>query len=128
MDYPIGYAVFVVDRNNTFTKAQRGSITTLTSSAASIAINLDDNNFFSHTFTENTTLANPSGTLVPGQSGSIFLTQHASAPKTLAYGSYWDFVNGTAPTVSATNSTVDRLDYVVRTTTSIHAVLTKAWS
>lgn len=114
--------------NQTFSKAQRGSITALTSTSNSIAVDFADNNFFSHTFTENTTLANPSN-IVAGQSGSIFFTQHASAAKTLAYGSYWDFESGTTPTIGTTLSGVYRLDYVVRTTTSIHAKLvTGAWS
>ncbi len=100
--------------DSTWTGAQRPTVTALTSSAASIAIELNDSNDFSHTFTEDTTLANPTSVAVAGQSGSIYLTQHASAPKTLAFGSEYDFAGGTAPTVTATNSARDRLDYVVR--------------
>ncbi len=113
------------DVANTFTKTQSGSITALTSTAASIAVDATLNNHFSHTFTENTTLANPTG-LVAGTSGSFFLTQHASAPKTLAFGSYYKFPAGTAPTVTATNSAVDRIDYIVRSATLIDCVWTGA--
>ncbi len=110
----------------TWSAAQRGSITTLTD-AANIATNLALNNFFSVTLAGNRTLDNPTN-IVAGQSGCIFITQDATGSRTLAYGSYWDFAGGTAPTLSTAASSVDRLDYVVRTTTSIHAVLTKAWS
>ncbi len=115
------------DVNNTFTKSQRGSITALTSTAASIAVDLANNNHFSHTFTENTTLANPSN-IVAGQCGSFLLTQHASAPKTLAFGSYYKFPSGTAPTITATNSAEDRIDYIVRSTIKIECVWTGASS
>jgi len=110
---------------NTFSKAQSGSITALTSTTNSIAVDAALNNHFSHTFTENTTLANPTN-LVAGTSGSLFLTQHASAPKTLAFGSYYKFAEGTAPTVTATNSATDRIDYIVRTTSLIDCVWTGA--
>lgn len=113
----------VTDAAQSFTKAQRGTPIALTSSAASIAVDASLGNNFSHTFTENTTLANPTN-LVAGQSGSIALTQHASAPKTLAFGSYWKFAGGTAPSVTATNSAKDRIDYYVKSTTEIDAVLT----
>ena len=113
------------DVNNTFSKTQSGSITALTSTAASIAVDASLNNHFSHTFTENTTLANPTN-LVAGTSGSFFVTQHASSPKTLAFGGYYKFAGGTAPTITAVNSAEDRIDYIVRTTTSIECVWTGA--
>lgn len=114
------------DQNQTFTAAQRGAIVQLTDSAT-ITPNMNDGNFFSLTLTGNRTLANPAN-ITPGQSGSIFITQDAAGSRALAYGSYWDFAGGLAPTLSISANAVDRLDYVVRTATSIHAVLTKAWS
>jgi len=116
--YVDGEAAAVLSVAQSFTAAQRASETSLTSSAASIAVDLALNNDFSHTFTENTTLANPTN-IVVGQSGAIRLTQHASSPKTLAFGSYWDFVGGTTPTVTATNSARDTLFYHVRSATQI---------
>jgi hypothetical protein len=98
-----------------------GTPVALTSTSASIAVNMNDSNF-THTFTENTTLANPTN-LTAGQSGVIVFTQHASSPKTLAFGSYWDFPSGTVPTVTATNSAVDVLAYYVNSSTSITAKL-----
>lgn len=102
----------------TFDDAARGSVTALTSSGASIAIDFAAGNYFSHTFTENTTLANPSN-IVAGQSGTITFTQHASSPKTLAFGSYWDTPGGSAPSVTATNSAVDVLVWYANSTTKI---------
>ncbi len=113
-------------QNNTFTKAQQGSITALTD-GANIATNLLLNNFFSVTLAGNRTLDNPTN-IVAGQSGCIFITQDATGSRTLAYGTQWDFAGGTAPALSTAANSVDRLDYVVRTATSIHAALTKAWS
>jgi len=103
-----------------FTVAQRGTATALTSTAASIAVDLALANNFTHTLTENTTLANPSN-ITAGQSGVIVFTQHASAPKTLAFASYWKFPSGTAPSLTATNSAVDVLAYYVESTTRITA-------
>jgi hypothetical protein len=110
----------------TFTKAQRGSITALTD-GATITPDFALNNFYSVTLAGNRTLANPTS-IVANQSGSIFMTQDATGSRSLAFGSYWDFAGGTAPTLSTAANTVDRLDYLVRTTGSIHAVLTRAWA
>ena len=104
-----------------FTASQRATITALTSTSNSIAVDFATSNDYSHTFTENTTLANPTN-IVAGQCGSIFFTQHASSPKTLGFGTYWYFTSD--PTITATNSALDRIDYVVRSTTVIDAVAT----
>ena len=108
------------NQNNTFTKAQRGSITAL-SDGANISTDFALNNHFSVTLGGNRTLANPTN-IVAGQSGSIFVTQDGTGSRTLSYSGYWDFPAATAPTLSTTAAAVDRIDYIVRTTTSIHAV------
>jgi len=110
------------NQNNTFTKAQRGSITAL-SDGANISTDFALNNHFSVTLGGNRTLANPTN-IVAGQSGSIFVTQDGTGSRTLSYSGYWKFPAATAPTLSTTAAAVDRIDYVVRTTTSIHAVAT----
>jgi hypothetical protein len=115
-----------IDTAQTFTKGQRGEITALTD-GSSITPDLADSNNFSVTLGGNRTLANPSN-IVAGQSGSIFVTQDGTGSRTLAYGSYWDFAGGTAPTLSTSANAVDRIDYVVRTSTSIHAVFTANYS
>jgi len=111
---------------NTFTAGQRGEITTLTD-AANIATNLADSNNFTVTLGGNRTLDNPTN-IVAGQSGSIFIVQDGTGSRTLAFGSYWDFAGGTAPTLTTTANAVDRIDYIVRSSTSIHAVFTADYS
>ena len=115
-----------IDTAQTFTKGQRGEITVLTD-GATITPDLADSNNFSVTLGGNRTLANPTNT-VAGQSGSIFITQDGTGSRTLAYGTNYDFAGGTAPTLSTTAGAVDRIDYVVRTATSIHAVFTANYS
>jgi hypothetical protein len=104
----------------TFTGAQRGEITALTD-AASIATDLASSNNFSVTLAGNRTLANPTN-IVAGQSGSIFITQDGTGSRTLAYGSYFKFVAGTAPVLSTAAAAIDRIDYVVKSSTAIQAV------
>lgn len=115
-----------LDTAQTFTKGQRGEITTLTS-ASTVTPDFADSNNFTLTLGTNVTLANPSN-LTAGQSGSIFLVQDGTGSRTLSFGTYWEFAGGTAPTISSAASSVDRLDYIVRSTTSIHAVVTLAYS
>lgn len=106
-----GANIAVTNAVNAFTGAQRGTVTALTSSSASIAINLATNNNFSHTTSENTTLAAPSNATA-GQSGIITITQGATA-RTLAYNTFYKFAGGTVPTLTATAGAVDIFAYYV---------------
>lgn len=106
-----GANIAVTNAAQTFTGAQRGAATALTSSASSIAINLATNNNFSHTTSENSTLAAPSNATV-GQSGIIVITQGATA-RTLAYNTFYKFAGGTVPTLTATVGAVDVFAYYV---------------
>ena len=110
----------------TISGASNGNITTLTD-GATITPNLDDSDMFTVTLGGNRTLANPSN-IDAGQTGSIFIVQDGTGSRTLAFGSYWDFAGGTAPTLSTTASAVDRIDFIVRSSTSIHAVFTANYS
>ena len=114
------------DTVQTFTSAQRVEIETLTD-GATITPDFANTNNFTVTLGGNRTLANPSN-LVAGQSGSIFIVQDGTGSRTLSWGSYWDFVDATAPTLTTTAAAVDRVDYVVRSNTSIHAVATLNYS
>lgn len=116
----------VTDAAQTFTAAQRGTITTL-SSATTVTPDFAASNNYTITLGHNATIANPTN-LTAGQSGSIFLVQDSSGSRTAAWGSYWDWAAGVAPTLTTTAAGVDRVDYVVRGTTSIHAVATLAYS
>ena len=109
-----------------FTAAQRGAISGLTD-GATITPDFALANNYSVTLAGNRTLANPTN-ITAGQSGSIFISQDGTGSRTLAYGTYYDFIGGTAPTLSTAASAVDRIDYVVRTSTSIHAVFTASYS
>ena len=105
----------------TMTGAAIGAVVALTD-ATSIATNLALGNNYSVTLAGNRTLANPTNT-VAGQSGSIFITQDGTGSRTLAFGSNFKFVAGTAPTLSTAAASVDRIDYVVAEATKIHAVV-----
>ena len=116
----------VTDAAQTFTAAQRGTITTLTS-GTTVTPDFAASNNYTITLGHNATIANPTN-LTAGQSGSIFLVQDGTGSRTAAWGSYWDWAAGVAPTLTTTAAGVDRVDYIVRSTTSIHAVATLAYS
>lgn len=101
-------------------------VATLTD-GANISVDLGANQNFTVTLAGNRTLDNPTN-IVVGQTGSIFIIQDATGSRTLSFGSYYDFAGGTAPTLTTTASAVDRIDYVVRTATSIHCVFTANYS
>ena len=109
------------DTAQSFTKAQRGTPVALTD-ASSIATDLSLGNNFSVTLGGNRTLANPTN-MTAGQSGVIVITQDGTGSRTLAYGSYWKFAGGTAPTLTTTASAVDVLAYYVESSTRITARL-----
>jgi hypothetical protein len=104
-----------------FSAAQRGAITALTD-GATITPDFALANNYSVTLGGNRTLANPTN-ITAGQSGAIFISQDGTGSRTLAFGTYWDFPAGTAPTLTTTANAVDLLVYTVRTTTSIQAQL-----
>jgi flagellar basal body rod protein FlgF len=110
----------------TVTGGVRANIVSLTD-ATNIAYDMDDGNNAAVTLAGNRTLDNPTNITV-GQSGSIFITQDGTGSRTLAYGDAYDFAGGTAPTLSTGANAVDRIDYIVRTTTSIHCVFTANYS
>lgn len=102
-----------------FTAAQRGAITALTD-GSTITPDFAVANNFSLTIGGNRTLANPTN-LTAGQSGIIVVTQDGTGSRSLAFGSYWKFAAGTAPTLTTTASAVDVLAYYVESSTRITA-------
>ena len=100
-----------------FTKAQRGTVVSLTD-AATIAVDLSLGNNFSVTLAGNRTLGAPTNTTA-GQSGVIVVTQDGTGSRTLAYNSIYKFAGGTAPTLTTTASAVDVLAYYVESSTRI---------
>lgn len=123
----------------TFTKAQRGSITQVNSTTGgSLATDMSLNNHF--LLSDNAgngtlaadnsgayTLANPSN-VTAGQSGSFFVKQDGTGGRTLAYGSNFKWAGGTAGVLSTAASAIDRIDYICQTTTAIELVMSKAFA
>lgn len=101
-----------------FTKAQRGDVVSLTD-AATVAVDLSLGNNFALTIAGNRTLGDPTN-VTAGQSGVIVVTQDGTGSRTLAYaGTKWKFAGGTAPTLTTTASAVDVLAYYVESSSRI---------
>ena len=110
----------------TFTGAQNKSRTALTSTSNAVAVNLALNNDFTMAMTESTTLSNPTGGTA-GQTGKIFISQHASSAKTLAFDTSWiERLTGSAPSLSTTTSARNILEYVYFDSTHIYYTLSTA--
>lgn len=95
--------------------------------AANVSLSFSNGQNFSLTLAGNRTLDNPTQ-CVPGQVGSIFIIQDGTGGRTLSYGTNWEFPAATAPTLSTSAAAVDRLDYIVRTSTAVQSVLSKEYS
>jgi len=115
----------VTDATQTFTAGQRGEVTTLTSSSGVLAIDFDASNNFYIELSENISSVTATNATA-GQSGSIFIAQPASGgPYTVGgWAAAYLFSGGTVPTITATNSKTDRVDYVIRTNGEIQVVWT----
>ena len=119
------------DEAQTFTAAQRATVTAL-NFAATMTPNFATSNNFSVTLTGTGRIANPTNQ-VAGQSGSIFITQDSTGSRVLSWGdsggtSAWYWAGGTAPTLSTGAAVKDRIDYIVAADGVIHAVATLAVS
>ena len=100
----------------------RGAVVDIKSNSDSATITLDFRwNNHEVTLGGNRTLGNPANT-VPGQSGSIFVHQDITGTRTLSYGSYFKFVEADVPVVDPTASSTTRIDYIVYSANTIHAV------
>ena len=88
-------------------------------------------NFFT-SVTAAHTLAQPTGCRT-GQTGSIFLVQDGGSG-TMAFNADWRFIDGTDPTMSTSDGSTDRLDYVIVSASSdgvggiIQSILSKGYS
>jgi len=109
-----------LDAAQTFTKGQRGEVTTLT--GTSPAPNLDDSNNFTITTSGTTTFGLPTNVAV-GQTGSIFIVYGGSHG--LAFNSAYKFVGGAAGiTPTSTSGAIDRIDYIVQNAAAGYVCLT----
>ena len=109
-----------LDAAQTFTKGQRGEVTTLT--GTSPAPDLDDSNNFTITTSGNTTFGLPTNVAV-GQTGSIFIVYGGT--HTLAFNAAYKFVGGAAGiTPTSTSGAIDRIDYIVQNAAAGYVCLT----
>ena len=108
---------------NTFAKAQRARVESVTVGAANVTLNFANANIFNLTLATSTHLNLPSN-VTAGQAGTIVIKQDGSGSRTLSYAGAWEFPSGTAPTLSTTANAEDRIDYVVVAANAIHAVAT----
>ena len=102
------------------------TITTLTD-GATITPDFSTSCNFTVTLGGNRTMANPTNA-VAGQSGSMFIVQDGTGSRTLSWGANWDWSSGLTPTLTTTANAVDRVDYVVRSSSAIQAVFTANYS
>lgn len=115
-----GTASKILDAANVFNGA--GSLVSCTgTSTATCDFGAGFNFTFTATTATNYTIANPSNSTKVGQTGCIYLLQPAAGTVvTIAFGSNWKSAGGTsAYTLTSTLSAVDRICYIVRTSTFI---------
>ena len=115
------------DQNTNFNNSVSVDVKAMSLGAGTHILDLDRNANFQLTLSGNITLANPAN-LTAGTTGSIFVIQDGTGSRTASFGTSWDFIGGTAPTLTTAASSVDRIDYIVLDSTNIHAVATLAYS
>ena len=91
--------------------------------AASITVDFNTAQNFIIQLGGNRTLAAPTN-CVAGQVGSIIVVQDGTGSRTLSYASNWKFPGGTAPTLTTGANLIDRVDYIVYTSTAVQAIAT----
>ena len=109
----------------TFIKQVAGTPVTLTD-AASIAVDFSTGTNFVVSLGGNRTLENPSNA-VAGQTGHIYVIQDGTGSRTLAFGDAYNFVGGTAPTMSTSVNSVDLLVYNARGVSAIDTVFVSSF-
>ena len=102
------------------TKGTIGEVSALGDKTGDITLDFKTANNFSMTLTGASVYKNPT-TLVAGQSGVLFITQGSGGSKLATFESYWDFSDGTAPTLSTTAAAVDMIVWIARSSTKISA-------
>lgn len=111
------------DVAQTFTAAQRGTITTLTDGATITPDFSASNNFTLTLAGTGRTFDNPTN-ITAGQSGVIIINQDGTGSRTITtWGSYFKWAGGTAPTLSTGANDLDVLSYYCVSSTVIVAQL-----
>ena len=125
-DEEIGIGTASPGKQLHITKGAVADLNALTD-GATIAVDFDVGQNFTVTLGGNRALGNPTN-VTAGQTGSIFVTQDGTGSRTLSYGTSWEFPAATAPVLTTTAAAVDRIDYIVKSSTSIQAVATLAYA
>ena len=99
-----------------------GANITALSDGATITIDMATACHHSVTLGGNRTFAAPCNQVV-GQSGSIFITQDGTGSRTASFNSAFKFIGGVAPTLSTAASAIDRIDYIIKASGTIHCVI-----
>ena len=108
---------------NAWTGVNSNAPETLTS-ASSITIDFStSNNFKLTTGHETIAFAEPT-TEIEGQSGSIFITQGSTTCAVPSWHEQFIFAAGAAPSLTATEHAIARIDYIVQEAGKIHCVAT----
>ena len=98
-------------------------LSTLTD-GSTITVNFAAASHFTVTLGGNRTFGDPSNlSLSVGSSGSIFIVQDGTGSSTASFHSDYKFVGGTAPTLSTAANAVDRIDYVIRDSSTVHCAV-----
>jgi hypothetical protein len=92
--------------------------------AATIAVDMSTLIHATVTLAGGRTLGNPTNTK-NGQAGVIYVVQDGTGGRTLAYAGNYKFEGGTAPVLSTGAGKVDRLNYIVRSSTHIDIDISK---
>lgn len=123
------WAALGLDVASTWTAPQRGEVTSVSHTSATINIDFSQSNNFHVQLVSGTAdvTSITASNATAGQSGSIFIQQPASGSTVLVSGwaSAYRFPAQTAlAAVTATLGVVDRIDYVVKDADEIHVVST----
>ena len=102
------------------TKGTIGEVSDLDNQSGDITIDFKTANNFSMTLTNTSVIKNPT-TLAAGQSGVLFIIQDSIGGRAASFESYWDFSDGTQPTLSTGANAVDMIAWIARSSTKISA-------
>jgi hypothetical protein len=90
-----------------WTARQNFNETTLTSTSNAVAWDASSNQVATHTLTENTTIAAPTNIPAGSFIAIRFIQDASGGAYTVSWNAVFDFVGGTAPTISTGNGAVD---------------------
>lgn len=113
----LGVAIARTDVQNTWTKAQSYSISTLTY-GATVTPDFSLSNVFTLTATGNFTLANPTNA-VAGTTYLIFIKQDATGGRTITWGSNFKFGLNSVNTISTGANKTDIISIVAQSSTEL---------